>query len=49
MLDGRGSISGRGKDISLFFTVFRLAIGATGPPIKLVPGAPSSGVKRPGR
>jgi hypothetical protein len=35
--------------IFLFTTAFRTALGPTQPPIHLVPGALSVGVKRPGR
>jgi hypothetical protein len=45
---GRGSSPGRGKNF-LFSTLSRPALGSTQLPIHWVPGALSSGVKRPGR
>jgi hypothetical protein len=47
-LDGRGSITGRGK-IFHFSTASRPVLGSTQPPIQRVSGALSPGVKRPGR
>jgi hypothetical protein len=44
-----GSISGRGWEVFLFTTAFRLDLGLTQPPIKWVPGPPSLGVNRSGR
>jgi hypothetical protein len=41
--------SWRGLGIFLFTTASRTALGPTQPPIQLVPGALSLGVKRPGR
>jgi hypothetical protein len=38
----------QGKEIFLYFTVARQALGLTQPPIQLVPGALSLEVKRPG-
>jgi hypothetical protein len=38
----------RGLRIFLFYTVSRPALGSTQPPIKLVQGALSLGIKRPG-
>jgi hypothetical protein len=47
-LRGRSSSSGDCKNF-LFCKSLRLALGSTQPPIQWVPGALSSGVKRPGR
>jgi hypothetical protein len=44
-----GFDSRRGLGIFLFTTVSRTVLGPTQPPIQWVPGAPSLGVKRPGR
>jgi hypothetical protein len=41
--------SRRGLEIFLFTTTSRTALGPTQPPIQWVTGAPSTGVKRPGR
>jgi hypothetical protein len=38
-----------GLEIFLFTTVSRMALGCAQPPIQWVLGAPSLGVKRPGR
>jgi hypothetical protein len=46
---GGGFDSRRGPGIFLFSTASRPALGPTQPPIKWVPGALSSGIKRPGR
>jgi hypothetical protein len=43
-LDGQGSVSSRGK-IFLFFTVSRVALGPTQPPIQRIPEVLSPGVK----
>jgi hypothetical protein len=48
-LDDQGFESRQGLRIFLFSTVSRLALGPTQPPIQLVAGALSLGVKRPGR
>jgi hypothetical protein len=48
-LDDQGSIPGRSEDFFLFTAVSRQALGPTQPPINWVPGALSSGIKRPGR
>jgi hypothetical protein len=45
---GRSSIAGKIKNF-LSSTSFRPALGSTEPPLQWVPGALSSGVKRPGR
>jgi hypothetical protein len=50
--DDRGSrlrFPGGGLGIFLFTTASRTALEPTQPPIQWVPGAPSLGVKRPGR
>jgi hypothetical protein len=47
-LDCRGSVPDRGE-IILFSIASRPTFGPTQPPIKWIPGAPSPGVKRPGR
>jgi hypothetical protein len=39
----------QGQEILLLVTASRTALGPTQLPIPWVPGAPSSGVKRPGR
>jgi hypothetical protein len=49
MLNGRGSIPRQGQEIFLYPTAFRLALGPTYPPIQLVPGALSSGLKKQDR
>jgi hypothetical protein len=46
-LRGRSSSPGRVKNF-LFFTSFRPALGPILPPIQWVPGALSSGIRRPG-
>jgi hypothetical protein len=45
---GRCSSPGRVKNF-VFSTSSRPNLGSTQPPIRWVPGAPSPGVKRPGR
>jgi hypothetical protein len=47
-LRGRSSSAGKGK-IFLLSTSSRPVLGFTQPPIQWVPGAISTGVKRPGR
>jgi hypothetical protein len=47
-LDGRGSISGKGKTFSVLHS-FQTGSGRTQPPIQWVPWALSPGVKRPER
>jgi hypothetical protein len=47
-LDDGGFESWQGLVIFLFTNVSRLALGPTQPPIQLVPGALSLGVKQPG-
>jgi hypothetical protein len=48
-VDGRSSISDRGKRLFLFSVASRPALGPTQPPIRCVPGVLSSGIKRPER
>jgi hypothetical protein len=48
-LVGLGFESRQRLGIFLFTTASRLALGPTQPPIQLVPGALSLGVKQPGR
>jgi hypothetical protein len=48
-LNGGGSRSGRGKIFSSSLLTSRPALGPTQPPIQLVPGAVSLGVKGQGR
>jgi hypothetical protein len=47
--DDRGFDSLQGLGNVLLTTAFRLVLGPTQPTIQWVPGAPSLGVKRPGR
>jgi hypothetical protein len=48
-LDGRGLITGSGKKCFCTLQRPKRALGSTQPPIQLVPGALSLGVKWPGR
>jgi hypothetical protein len=45
-LDDRGSIPGRGERIFHLSSVSRPALGPTQPPVQLVPGVISPGLKR---
>jgi hypothetical protein len=49
MIGVLGINSRRGLEIFLFTTASRTGLRPTQPPIQWVPGAPSLGVKRPGR
>jgi hypothetical protein len=49
MIGVLGFYSRRGLGIFLFITASRTALGPTQPPSQCVSGAPSLGVKRPGR